>query len=323
MKYSIETAIKPFSLSLVALLMVLTPMATFAAGDPTGDWTINVDMGGTPVPATLVVTKNEDGSLAGKLDSPLGQAELENVKFEGDKLSFTQTFGEGDTALEFTFNGVLDGDSFEGMLVNETMGEMKVTGTRGGGDSFYGTWEITSDSQLGELVRTLIVKADGTGTYNDFEITDFSLDGKAVSFSVSIDVQGQEMPLDCEGTYEGKTFTGNFNADGNSVAELTGKQTKGAGPDLSKIAGKYDAEVDAQGQMITGVITIADSSGNFEGMEFTEITFDGTALTYHMDYDADGQVIPVDFEGTVSDTEMKGDFSSQGAVVASMVATKQ
>jgi hypothetical protein len=301
----------------------MTPFATFADGDPTGNWDINVDMGGTPVEATMIVTKNGDGSLAGKLDSVMGQADLTNVTYEGSNLSFTQTFGEGDAAMEMSFKGVLNGDSFEGMLVSDALGEMKVTGTRAKAGSFYGTWEITSDSQLGELVRTLIVKPDGTGTYNDFAITDFTLDGNAVSFSVTIDVQGQEMPLDLEGTYEGKEFTGNFNADGSAVAELTGKQTKGAGPDLSAIAGKYDAEVDAQGQIITGVITITDSAADFEGMEFTEITLDGDKFSFHLDYDADGQVLPVDFAGTVSTTEITGDYSAQGSVVASMVAAKQ
>jgi len=323
MKY-LQSGIEKVSLALLAFLITLSPVATFADGDPIGNWSIVVDMGGTPVKASLVVAKNDDGSLGGKLQNAMfGEAEVTDVKFDGENLSFKQTFGEGDTAMEFTFAGTLSGNSFEGMLNSEAMGEMKVTGTRDVAVTFYGTWEITSNSQLGELVRELVVNSDGSGTYNEFDISDFALDGNAVSFNVTIDVQGQDMPLELQGTYSGKEFTGNFLADGNSVSELTGKQTKGAAPDLSAIAGTYAAEVDAQGDIIEGTITVTASSADFEGTEFTDITFDGTKLTFHIDYDADGQVLPLDFEGTVSDTEITGDYNMDGSPVASMVAKKQ
>ena len=70
----------------------------------------------------------------------MGDAEFDSVEFKGSELNFTQTFGEGDDALEFKFVGKLEGDTFAGML-NSDMGEMAVKGKRAGeGGPLFGTW---------------------------------------------------------------------------------------------------------------------------------------------------------------------------------------
>lgn len=189
------------------------------ANDPVGDWDIEIDMAGTPVQANLSVSTNDDGTLTGKLKSAMGDAELSNVTFEGDKLAFNQSFGEGDAALTFTFEGALAGDTFAGTLSSD-MGEMAVTGTRAVG-SIVGEWTFTSDSQLGVITMPFIVNEDMTATYSEYDIEDLVQDGKNVTFAVTVAVDGNDLPLTFEGVMSSSdTVEGAYLMDGSEVATV-------------------------------------------------------------------------------------------------------
>ena len=88
--------------------------------------------------------------------------------------------------------------------------------------NFYGTWNLTSESDLGTLVRVFIVAEDGTGTYNDVAISSFSLDGEKVTFDVTLDIGDQVYPLSFEGSFKGAALTGKFMMDGEIMAEVSG-----------------------------------------------------------------------------------------------------
>src|SRR5690554_6757546 len=102
----------------LAVAMLIGGIA--GAQDPTGKWDVEVDMGGTPLMAQLEVKKNDDGTYAGVLNSPMGEMALEKVDYTpGETIGFTETIGEGDAAMEFSFNGKFTSpDSFEGNLVS-------------------------------------------------------------------------------------------------------------------------------------------------------------------------------------------------------------
>jgi hypothetical protein len=169
-----------------------------AAPDPTGLWNVEVDMGGTPLAATLTVVKNDDGTYGGTLNSPMGPMSLEKVDYKpGESISFSETIGEGDTAISFTFEGKFtDADHFEGKLVSETMGEMMVKGARGKPENpLAGVWNVTSDSQLGKLERKLVIYKNSSGKYisedAEYKISNLAVNGDAVEFDVTVSAQAR------------------------------------------------------------------------------------------------------------------------------------
>jgi hypothetical protein len=215
------------ALAIVAALTLAwaAPAAVAQEADPTGNWDMVVDMNGTPVEARLSVTDNGDGTLTAELTSMMGNAELTDVTFDAGKLAFTQTFGEGDAALEFKFEGQMEGDAFSGTLTSE-LGEMPVTGKRAKpAPMSVGVWDVLSDSQLGTNERVLRINDDWTGVYEadaPADISNLTEENGTVTFNVTVPAGGDSYALMFKGTVEGDSLKGQFYMEGNAVAELTG-----------------------------------------------------------------------------------------------------
>lgn len=317
--------------ALAILVLALTGTGAAFAQDPTGDWDIEVNMGGSPMAATLTVTKNDDGTYAGTLDSPMGVLSLSTVTYvAGESLSFNETVGEGDTAMEFKFEGKFsDADHFEGVL-ESAMGPMPVKGTRASNESaMAGIWKITSESQLGTLERDLVVYKSGSAKYvtdeQAFSVADLTADGGAVTFDVTLDIQGQEMLLSFVGTQDGDSLDGIFNADGAEVAQVTGTREPAA--TIASLAGVWEMTADTPLGELVAKMTFAESGSNLstdEGeTEITNLVFDANLVTFDVTVVFEGGEYPVSFEGVNKGTSLDGDFLMDGAPVATVSASRQ
>lgn len=319
------------TLALLVLAVAGAGTAFAQEDDPTGDWDIEIDMGGAPMAATLTVTKNDDGSYSGMLNSPMGNLTLEHVIYSpGESLSFNESVGEGDTAMEFKFEGKFTGpDSFEGVL-ESAMGPMPVKGTRASSESpMAGIWKVTSESQLGTLERDLIVYKSGQAKYvteeQAFTVTDLTADGSAVTFDVALDIQGQEMALSFEGTQDGDSLSGVFNADGSEVAQVTG--TREPKPTIASVAGTWDILADTPLGELVAKLTLAESGSNLstdEGeSEVTNLDFDANLVIFDVTVLFEGGEYDVTFEGVNNGNTLDGDFLMDGSPVATVSATRQ
>ena len=100
--------------------------------------------------------------------------------------------------------------------------------TGGGGNPAVGTWNITVESALGTSESVLVINDDQTGNVTvadlggTLDIQNVALDGQNLSFNVTFDAQGQELPAKFEGTVDGDTISGEFITDlGNGTVTGT------------------------------------------------------------------------------------------------------
>jgi len=328
MKFSIGSGV----LRIVAVLgLVAGPALAQDAPDPVGKWDVNVDMGGTPMEATLDVYANDDGTYGGVLNSPLGELELESVAYSpGETLSFSETIGEGDTAISFSFEGKFTSpDAFEGTLNSESLGVLPVKATRAPDVSpLAGIWDITSESQLGTLERQLVVYRDGTGKYvsdeDIFWISDLEANGADVSFDVTVSADGQELPLTFEGMQDADSLTGDFFMDGSDVADVTGVRVGTGDP----AAGTWSVEADTPIGPYAGTLHMNKGGGgklvSDEGeSKLQNVEFDADMLLFDVSVLFDGQTYDVTFEGTVGEDTIEGEFLMGGAPVATVELKRQ
>lgn len=79
---------------------------------------------------TFVFTfKLEDGKLAGTFEGQSGEVEMQNLKFEDNRVTFTVEIDAGGQGMAIDFEAAIDGDSLEGQLSME-YGESPITGTK-------------------------------------------------------------------------------------------------------------------------------------------------------------------------------------------------
>jgi hypothetical protein len=94
-----------------------------------GEWQMNVNMPARENIEKLTITKNADGTLAGKWEAQRGESTISDVKFEAGKLTFTRTSKFGDREFTSTFEGTVEGDNIKGVFRSER-GEREANATR-------------------------------------------------------------------------------------------------------------------------------------------------------------------------------------------------
>ncbi|MFH1369707.1 MAG: hypothetical protein ABII09_00225 [Planctomycetota bacterium] len=94
-----------------------------------GEWEMNVTIPAREIVDKLTITKNEDGTLAGKWEGQRGESTISNMKFEAGKLTFTRTIKFGDREFASTYEGTVEGDQIKGAFTSER-GEREANATR-------------------------------------------------------------------------------------------------------------------------------------------------------------------------------------------------
>jgi len=93
--------------------------------------------------------------------------------------------------------------------------------------SIVGTWEFTWETQQGTRTNTLKIRADMTGTYamrdTEFPITDLKVSGDDVTFKVTMNFGGNDVPMEFKGKMDGKTLKGQFISE-RGPREAVGKK---------------------------------------------------------------------------------------------------
>ena len=104
------------------------PTADVARAAITGNWTINVDVQGQPLPGTLVV-RQEGSSLSGSIQTQVGSSEFSGGTFTGNAFNITAIMTIQGQAVQLTITGTVDGDHLSG-TVQSQFGTQNLTGTR-------------------------------------------------------------------------------------------------------------------------------------------------------------------------------------------------
>ncbi len=238
--------------TIVAMLLLASPLAFGQAADATGHWEGTIKAPGRDVAIVIDLGKGSGGELIGTFGNPaehLAGYPLSNVVVEGQSVRFVLSAGNGGGP----FNGVLsaDGKSIAGEFSATTpKGPMAVpfTLTRTGdakielqprsaaiGKELEGTWTaaIEVEGRSLHVTMKLANQADGTsagtiatdGSSIEIPITTIAQDGSALTLDVRI---------------VGGRFAGALNADRTELAgtwtqqsfeaPITFKRATAAGP---------------------------------------------------------------------------------------------
>jgi hypothetical protein len=211
---------------------VLSALATICqAADVAGTWKMTADAPDGNTYKFDLVVKDAGGKLAGTVVSPQGSIELQQVKFEGNTLTYVMPYEIGPIQMKL----VLDGNTLKGSLTIPDGATGAVTGTSAaaaaGGGPVTGKWKIGAKSpDGGELKLTLeITEKEGklAGTLSldsgdSIPVMDLKADGPKVSFKVPTG----DATYDVELTASGNDIKGTYKAvGGGQSGTITG--TKG------------------------------------------------------------------------------------------------
>jgi hypothetical protein len=230
----------------VLACVVLAPVVIAAEG-VVGEWEFKSQMQARTSTATMTITKNADGKLAGAWSAQFGESALSDITFENGKVKFVQTNNFGGQEMKTAYEGAVDAGKIKGTGKGQ-FGEFTFEGSlqgqaKTGADAIIGEWQMSVNIPARENVEKLIItkNADGTlagkweGRRGESKISNMKFEGAKLTFIRASDFGGRTMESEFEGTVEGDSIKGVFKSDrGNRDANAT--RIKSANQDEGKKA---------------------------------------------------------------------------------------
>ncbi len=292
--------------AVLGLLVMLTgPVSTaFSAEDITGVWQVTVDFQGNPMPATMTIAKNADGSLTGQWGAA---SPLQNVKFEGDKLTFGRSiqFGGGDPMV-MNFTGTLKDGKITGTMGSDQFSSNITAIRKKPLSPAVGQYDITYKADGKDVTARLIVsqKDDGTLTADwtkeaaKSTIANVKFDNGKLTFTRKTDGEAA-----FEATIKGDELTGKL-----KDAAVTGKRFGTALVGTWTFMGNSE-----MGPQTSTLVVAPDLSGIYDMMfelPVKSVTLEGDQVTFSAEMAMGDQSMKMEFKGKLDGKTLKGKMSS-------------
>ncbi|MBN2594432.1 MAG: hypothetical protein JXA81_13070 [Sedimentisphaerales bacterium] len=297
-----------------ACLMLLTQASLIlAAEDITGQWEMTMEFGGRDSYAMLTISKNADGTLAGKWGS---RDNLSDVKFQDGKLTFVRTIQFGDQEFSMDYAGTLKDGKITGAMSSD-QGEFDVNGVRFKPKSpALGTWDIRFNIGDRDITGQLAVSEKPDGTLEGKWMSDRGntvisnvkfKDGK-LTFSRKSTFGDNTYESDFDGTIAGNDITGVFKSQ---QGEMPAKGTRVG----AALVGKWDLTSVSEFGTMPGMMRInGDMTGRYEffggEIPMKDLKLYGNQVTFALEMGWGDETFTLNFKGTLDGKNLKGQMTS-------------
>ncbi len=294
-------------------LLLLAQTSLVAAQDITGQWELTMERGGRPSYATLTISKNADGTLAGKW----GSNDLSNVKFQDAKLTFVRTIRFGDQEFTMNYTGTLKDGKLTGLLSSER-GEYAANGVRlKPMPPAVGVWDLAYKIGDRDVTARLTVSAKPDGAldakwasqFGQSTISNVKLQDGKLSFTRKAKFGDNEFEMTFEGTVQGDKLTG-VSKNEQLEVPVTGQRFGAA------LIGQWELTSTSERGTRTSMLTIrSDLSGRYESfggeIPIKDLKLEGSQVTFAIEMGFGDQTFKLDFKGTLDGNALKGQMTSE------------
>lgn len=300
-------------LFLVTCLLAAGLSPALAAEDIAGQWDMAMEFGGRQSFATLSVAKNADGTYTAKW----GGDDLSNVKFDGQKLTFTRTIRFGDNEFTMDYAGTLKDGKLMGTLSSDR-GDFPANGVKiKPMPPVVGVWDLAYTIGDRDITSRLTVsqKPDGaldakwTSRMGESTISNVKLENGKLTFDRAVKFNDREFKMTFEGTAQGDKLTGASKSDMGEIP-VTGTRFGGA------LIGKWKLTTTTDQGTRTSTLTVyPDLTGRqeFFGGEtpVKDLELDGNQVTYALEVGFGDRTFRIDYKLKLQDKTLTGQSSSE------------
>ena len=306
------------SLMLVAVLstqVIAQPSSSrgFRGRGIYGDWQVNVEFGERQMPSILSFSRNQEGQYTGQWISFWGMNDLQDVKFEENKLSFTQVMRFGDNEFTQNFTGTVEDGKISG-IVSSDRGESKLEGQRSPRmQRAVGNWEMKFKIGDRDITTTLTVKADKEGEltaewqseWGEHEITDIQYERGNLTFKRKSKFQDRQMESTFEGTIErDNTLTGVIKSEMGDV-QVEGKLIGAA------LIGTWNLDIESErGPRKQRLRVNPDMSALYGSNLIKKINLDGDKVSFKYVMTFGDREFETSFAGKLAESKLTGELTT-------------
>jgi hypothetical protein len=304
---------------LVCLLIVsfVLPMQVSAQsrsrrGGLYGDWQIKMKFGEREFESILAFSRNQEGQYTGQWISFWGMNELKDVKFEDNKLSFTQVTNYGGQERTSKFTGTIEEGELSGLLVSDR-GEMEINGKRAPRTPRgVGSWEMKIQAGEREYTGTLVIAADKEGNLKgtwkssrgESEVSDLKYENRNLTFKRIIQRDSGNMEMTFEGTLGYNSLDGVFKSD-RGEAPTTGTRVG------ASLIGTWNLDIESErGPRKQRLRINPDMSALYGSMLIKKINLDGDKVSFKYVLQFNDQDYETSFQGKIAESRLTGELTT-------------
>ena len=277
-----------------------------------GDWRIKMKFGDREFESILTFSRNQERQYTGHWVSFWGMNELKDVKFEENKLSFTQITRFGGEERTSKFTGAIEQGELSGLLIGDR-GETEIKGKRSPRMSrAVGGWEMKFKIGDRDITTTLVVKAGKEGKltaewqsqWGEHEITDLQYERGKLSFKRKSKFQEREFDSTFEGTIRGDTLSGVISSEMGEV-QAEGKLIG------APIIGTWNLDIESErGARKQRLRVNSDFSALYGSTLIKKINLDGDKVSFKYVLTFNDQDYETSFEGKIADSKLTGEVKT-------------
>jgi hypothetical protein len=277
-----------------------------------GDWQIKMKFGDREFESILTFSRNQEGRYRGYWISFWGMNELKDVKFEDNKLSFTQIMRFGEQERTSKFTGTIEQGELSGLLIGDER-ETEIKGKRAPRiPRAVGSWEMKFKIGDQDITTTLIVKAGKEGKltaewqsqWGEHEITEIQYERGKLNFKRTSKFQERQLDSTFEGTIRGDTLSGVISSEMGEV-QAEGKLIG------APLIGTWNLDIESErGTRKQRLRVNSDMSALYGSTLIKKINLDGDKVSFKYVLTFGDREFETNFEGKIADTKLTGEVKT-------------
>jgi hypothetical protein len=276
-----------------------------------GDWRIKMKFRDNEFESILAFSRNQEG-YTGQWISFWGVNDLKDVKFEDNKLSFTNITNYGGQERTSKFTGAIEQGELSGLLMSE-QGETEIKGKRAPRTPRgVGSWDMKTTIGETEYPGTLTITADKEGNLGGMwkssrgegKLSDVKYQDRKLTFTRVIQRDSGEMVITFEGTLGYTSLEGVFKSDRGEAP------TKGTRLGAALI-GTWNLDIESErGARKQRLRVNSDLSALYGSNLVKKVNFDGDKVSFKYVLTFNSQDYEVSFEGKIADSKLTGEVKT-------------
>ena len=248
-----------------------------------GDWQIKMKFGERELESILAFSRNQEG-YTGQWISFWGMNDLQDVKFEDNKLSFTQVMRFGGQERTSKFTGTIEQGELAGVLVGDER-ETEIKGKRAPRTPrAVGSWDMTIKAGEREFKGTLAITADEEGNLSgtwksqrgEGKVQDvkYQYQDRKLTFKRVIERDSGPMEITFAGTLGYTSLEGTFSSE-RGEAPSTGTRVGAAA------IGTWNLDIEGEQRSYKQRLRVnADMSGLYGSTAIKKVNLDGDKVSF-------------------------------------------
>jgi hypothetical protein len=304
--------------SFILPVRVSAQQSRFRRGGLYGDWQIKMEVGEQQMESILSFSRNQEGNYVGQWINFWGMNELKDVKFEDNKLSFTQVFRFQDQEMTSKFTGTIEEGKLSGLMISDR-GEMEIQGKRAPRAPRGISWEMKIQVGEREIMGTLTIIFDMVegnlslsgiwkSSRDESEVSDLELDyeNRTLTFKRVFQTDNGQMEVAFEGT-----IGNGFNSlDGVFKSEAGEAAAEGTRVGASLI-GTWNLDIESeQGTRKQRLRVNLDMSALYGPTLIKKINLDGDKVSFKYALQFGDQEYETSFEGKIVESKLIGELKT-------------